>query len=204
MRTPLIAAGLALAAVVTFPLAAQMAAPGTANPSAVIAGTYTADPNHTQVAWTANHLGFSLYHGLFGSPTGTLTIDPAKPAAASLTITIPIDKVLTTSDALNKHLMSADFFDAAKFPTATFTSTKVTVSGTTARIDGNLTLKGVTKPVTLAAKFTGAGANPMSKATTVGFEAAATIKRSDFGVSYGLPAIGDMVDLAITGSFEKK
>ncbi len=201
MRPALIALSLAVAAV---PAVAQMPAPGSMNPAAVVAGTYTVDPGHTQVAWTLNHLGFSLYHGLFGNPTGTLALDPAKPAAAALTITFPIAKVVTTSDALNKHLMSADFFDADKFPTATFTSTRVTVSGTSATIMGNLTLKGVTKPVTLAAKFTGAGTNPMSKATTVGFEASATINRSDFGVNYAIPAVGDRVDLMITAAFEKK
>jgi polyisoprenoid-binding protein YceI len=100
--------------------------------------------------------------------------------------------------------MSADFFDAAKFPNATFTSTKVTASGTSATVVGNLTLKGVTKPVTLAVKFTGAGANPMSKAVTVGFSATGTIKRSDFGINYGVPAVGDQVDLVLTGAFEKK
>ena len=115
-----------------------------------------------------------------------------------------MNKVITTSDALNKHLMSADFFDVEKFPTATFTSTKVTVSGTNATIVGNLTLKGVPKPVTLAAKFTGAGTNPMSKAVTIGFEANGTFKRSDFGVSYGVPAVGDQVDLMVTAAFERK
>ena len=201
MRPALIAFTLAAAAM---PAVAQMPAPGSMSTSGIAAGTYQVDPAHSQVAWTLNHLGFSLYHGLFGNPSGSLTIDPAKPAAASLTISFPIANVLTTSDKLNQHLMSPDFFDAAKFPTATFKSTRVTVSGMSATVEGNLTLKGVTKPVTLAATFTGAGTNPMSKASTVGFSATGTVKRSDFGINYGLPAVGDQVDLALTGAFEKK
>ena len=187
MRSVPIALTLALAAT---PVVAQMPAPGSMSTAGITAGTYKVDPGHTQVAWTLNHLGFSLYHGLFGNPSGTLTIDPAKPNAAALTITFPIAGVSTTSDKLNTHLLSPDFFDAAKFPTAT--------------VVGNLTLKGVTKPVTLAVTFTGAGTNPMSKATTVGFSASGKIKRSDFGISYGVPAVGDEVDLALTGAFEKK
>jgi polyisoprenoid-binding protein YceI len=201
MRTALIALSFALAAT---PVVAQMPAPGSMSTSAITAGTYAVDGGHTQVAWTLNHLGFSLYHGLFGNPTGSLTLDPAKPNASTLTISFPIADVATTSSKLNTHLMSADFFDAAKFPNATFTSTKVTASGTSATVVGNLTLKGVTKPVTLAVKFTGAGANPMSKAVTVGFSATGTIKRSDFGINYGVPAVGDQVDLVLTGAFEKK
>ena len=201
MRIALTALSLALAAT---PVVAQMPAPGSMSTASITAGTYAVDSGHTQVAWTLNHLGFSLYHGLFGNPTGSLTLDPAKPNASTLTISFPIANVATTSDKLNQHLMSADFFDAAKFPTATFTSTKVTASGTSATVVGNLTLKGVTKPVTLAVKFTGAGANPMSKAVTVGFSATGTVKRSDFGISYGVPAVGDQVDLVLTGAFEKK
>ena len=201
MRPALIALTLAFAAA---PAIAQMPAPGSMSTASITAGTYQVDPGHTQVAWTLNHLGFSLYHGLFGNPSGSLTLDPAKPKASALTITFPIANVVTTSDKLNTHLMSADFFDAAKFPTATFTSTKVTASGMSATVVGNLTLKGVTKPVTLAVQFTGAGANPMSKATTIGFSATGKVKRSDFGISYGIPAVGDEVDLALTGAFEKK
>ena len=203
MRPALVALSLALAAAPAL-LPAQMAAPGAMDPARVKAGTYAVDPAHTQVVWSVNHLGFNVYTGIFGNPTGSLTIDPAKPAAASIAITFPVAEVVTTSDKLNKHLMTPDFFDAARFPTATFRSTSVTANGTHATIAGNLTLKGVTKPVVLDATFTGAGANPMSKATTIGFEATARVKRSDFGVSYGVPMVGEMVDLKITAAFEKK
>ena len=199
MRLPL----LALALVTALPAIGQTV-PGTPNAGAVTAGNYTVDGRHTQVAWTINHLGFNVYHGLFGNPTGTLALDPAHPAADKLTISFPIADVVTTVPALDKHIAAPDMFDAAKYPTGTFTSTKITVSGTRATIEGDLTLKGVTKPVTLDARFTGTGTNPISKATTVGFEATATINRGDFGINYLLPALGNRVDLAITAAFEKK
>ena len=199
MRSTFIALSIAASAVVAAPLLAQ----GAPDASRVQAGTYAADSAHTQVTFKINHLGFNSYWGIFGGATGSLTIDPAKPAASSVSIEIPLAGLVTTSEKLNAHLKTPDFFDAAKFPTATFKSTSVTVSGQTAKIAGNLTLKGVTKPVVLDAKFTGAGANPMSKKATLGFEATTTLKRSDFGVSYGVPAVGDEVALKITAAFEK-
>src|SRR3546814_1032452 len=102
------------------------------------------------------HLGFSTYTGMFVAPTGTLTIDPKNPSAAKVDITFPIAKVVTTATGLDEHLQNADFFDAAKYPTGRFVSTRVTIANQTAQIDGNLTLKGVTRPVTLDAQFVGA------------------------------------------------
>lgn len=198
---------LALALATAVPVLAQTpptTVPGAPVASRVKAGTYKVDPAHTQVAWTVNHLGFNAYHGLFGDPTGTLTLDPARPAAAALSIDIPINRLASTSDKLNEHLLSADFFDMAKYPTARFVSTKVQVKGTTARITGNLTLHGVTKPVVLDARFIGAGDNPMTKVPTIGFEATTAIKRSDFGISYGVPVVSDRVELRITAAFEKQ
>jgi polyisoprenoid-binding protein YceI len=197
---------LALATAVAAPVIAQMptTAPGAPDAARVQAGTYKVDGPHTIIAWKVDHLGFNPYFGLFGDPTGTLTLDPAKPAEASVNITIPIARVTTTSDGLNKHLMTADFFDTANHANATFVSTKVTPSGSSAKIEGNLTLRGVTKPVVLDAKFYGAGANPMSKAATVGFEATTSINRSDFGIKYGIPMVSDKVDLKITAAFERQ
>ena len=194
-----LATTLALFAAV--PVIAQSGQPQT---SRIVAGSYTADPSHTQVAWSVNHLGFNLYNGLFAGTTGTMTLDPANPAKAAVAIQIPLDKVVTTSDALTAHLKRADFFDTAKFPVATFKSTSVTVRGTAATIAGDLTLHGVTRPVSLEARFVGAGDNPLSKAATVGFEATTSIKRSDYGIKFGLPGIGDQVDLRITAAFERK
>ena len=201
MRLLPVAAALLLAT----PALAQMPTtpPGAPDASRIGAGNYTVDPNHTQVVFTVNHLGFNSYWGIFGGATGTLVLDPAKPNAAAVSIEIPLSGLVTTSAKLNEHLAKPDFFDSAKFPTATFKSTSVAVTGTTAKIAGSLTLRGVTKPVVLDAKFTGAGPSPMGGKATIGFEATTSVKRSDFGVSYGVPLVSDVVPLQITVAFEK-
>jgi polyisoprenoid-binding protein YceI len=177
--------------------------PGAPQVSRVEAGAYSVDKAHTQVIWTVNHLGVSALWGAIGASGGTLQIDPAKPAAAKVNITFSPAELISTSPAFTKHLQSADFFDVEKFPTITFTSTAVQVSGTSAKITGNLTVKGITKPVTVDAKFYGAGPNPMSKKLNIGFSGKAHIKRSDFGIGYGGPAVADDLELNITAAFEK-
>ena len=199
MNKALLAASFLVAA--ALPSFAQ-GVPGAADTSRVKAGSYTVDAGHTQVAFTVNHFGFSLYHGLIGGSTGKLTLDPKAPEQAALEIQIPLAEVVTTSPELTAHLKNADFFDTAKFPTATFKSTKVEMDGDEATITGDLTLHGVTKSVKLDVDFTGAGTNPMSKAETIGFEAETTIKRSEFGISKYVPAISDEVELDITAAFE--
>lgn len=203
MRKPAFVLAAAAAAIIAVPVIAQMAVPGAKDPTRVKAGTYTVDGAHTQVMWRVNHLGFNDYFGIFGDAKGTLTLDPAKPSAAKVTIEIPIASVATNSSGLTAHLMKPEFFDSAKFATATFTSTSVVVDGTEAKISGNLTLKGVTKPVVLDAEFSGAGAHPMNKKDTIGFHAETKIKRSDFGISYGVPMVPDEVPLEISVAFEK-
>lgn len=199
----ILATAVATAAAFAVPAMAQMPVPGIPDIARVAAGTYAADPRHTQVEWRINHFGFSEYDGIFGNATGTLALDPAHPAAAAVAIEVPVSGLVTTVAALDTHLKSADFFDAAKFPTVTFKSTRVTLASTNATITGDLTLHGVTKTVTLAAHLIGAGANPMSKKATIGFAATATIKRSDFGMTMFLPALGDTVDLRINAAFER-
>ena len=203
MRKSLFAAALTAAAAI--PVLAQMPTtiPGAKDPSRVKAGTYTVDGAHTQVMWRVNHLGFNDYFGIFGEPKGTLTLDPAKPSAATVQIEIPISSVATNSKGLTEHLLKADFFDAVKFPTATFKSTSVAVNGTEAKISGDLTIKGVTKPVVIDAEFAGAGVGPMNKKDTIGFHGRTKIKRSDFGISYGIPFVPDEVPLQISVAFEK-
>ncbi len=210
MRKILIAAGLAAAAAVALPVIAQNA-PGAPDPARVTAGTYKTDPGHTLIGWRVDHLGFNDYFGIFGDATGTLVLDPKAPNAAKVDITIPVAKVTTASAGLTGHLLRAgkdggapDFFGASPAD-ARFVSTGVVASGTTAQITGNLTLNGVTKPVTLSAKFTGAGKAPppMGGKETVGFEATTTIKRSDFNVKYGIPFVSDEVELDISVAFEK-
>ena len=149
-------------------------------------------------------MGFSPLTGLFGVASGTLVLDPKKPSEAKLDITIPIASLRVTSDGFAKHLASPEFFDAEKFPTATFKSTKVTVNDDDATIEGDLTLHGVTKRVTLDAELFGAGINPMSKVENIGFTASADIKRSDFGMGYAVPVVSDEVELDIVGAFAKQ
>ena len=203
---------LALPLLVAVPLLAQNGppqVPGTMDITRVTAGTYNTDPNHTLVGWRVSHFGFNDYFGIFGDATGTLTLDPKRPNAAKVDITIPVSKVTTASSGLTGHLLRAgkdggkpDFFGPA--PTdAKFVSTGIVAKGTTAKITGNLTLNGVTKPVVLDTKFSGAGANPFSKKATVGFHATTMIKRSDFSVMYGIPVMSDNVKLDISVAFEK-
>jgi polyisoprenoid-binding protein YceI len=184
--------------------------PGAADPARVTAGTYMADPAHSLIVFEVNHFGFNDYYGIFGDVAGTLEIDPANLDAAKVDVTIPVASVTTASKALTDHLLRAgkdgaapDFFGPAP-AAARFVSTAVKAEGMTAMITGDLTLNGVTKPVTLEAEFTGAGANPFNSKATVGFEAETTIKRSDFGVNYGIPFVSDEVELDISVAFEKQ
>jgi polyisoprenoid-binding protein YceI len=203
MRTQSLAGGLFSALIVfasaDLALAQQVSSP---DPASVKAGTYKVEPYHTQAEFSVSHFGFTNFFGVFSGASGTLILDPAKPAASKLDVTIPVRSVQTTVSVLDDMLKGDQWFDSAKFPSATFTSTKVVRSGRdSAVIAGNLTLHGVTKPVTLKAHFIGAGVNPLDKTFTAGFEATGTIKRSDFGVSTYLPLVGDDVRLTIAGAF---
>lgn len=205
----LVALAAAVPAVIAQPPASI---PGAPDKARVTAGTYAADPGHTLVAWEVDHFGFSRYTGLFGAVTGTLAIDPANPAAAKLDVTIPVAKVTTASAGLTAHLLRAgkdggtpDFFGPAPAD-ARFVSTSVVVDadGDEAKVTGNLTLNGVTKPVTLDVDFYGAGDNPFNKKPTIGFTAEGKIRRSDFGILYGIPIVSDEVELEIHAAFEKQ
>jgi polyisoprenoid-binding protein YceI len=201
----------ALPLLVAVPLLAQGApqVPGTMDAARVTAGTYNADPGHTLVGWRVSHFGFNDYFGLFGDATGTLTLDPKNPDASKVEITLPVSKVATASAGLTGHLLRAgkdagkpDFFGPTPAD-AKFVSKAVTVNGTKALITGDLTLNGVTAPVRLDAELSGAGTNPYTKKETVGFRATSIIKRSDFGVNYGIPLVSDEVKLDISVAFEK-
>nr|WP_238313280.1 YceI family protein [Methylobacterium crusticola] len=177
----------------------------TRDPAQIPAGTYQVDPGHSQVVFSVLHFGFSHYTGLFSDASGTLELQPAKPGASSLKVSVPVKSVSTPSQKLTDELKSAQWLDAGQFPEMTFTSTKVALEGSDkAKVTGDLTLHGVTKPVTLDVTLVGAGTNPMNKRTTVGFEAKGTIKRSEFGVKTYVPMIGDDVTLTIAGAFERK
>ena len=159
------------------------------------AASYNIDPAHTFPHFAINHLGFSTMHGRFNKTSGTISMDKAA-GKGSVDITIDAASIDTGFDKRNEHLRSPDFLNVAEFPSITYKSTKVTYIGNSkAKVEGKLTIMGTTKPVTLNVTHYKCGTNPMNKKEQCGFDAIATIKRSDFGVKYGLPAIGDKMQL---------
>jgi polyisoprenoid-binding protein YceI len=157
----------------------------------------TLDPNHTYVLWQIGHLGFSTQAGKWYA-NGTVTIDQEKPENSKVDATIKVADIVTGLPELDKHLKGPLFFDVAKFPTATFVSDKVEVlSKTTAKVSGNLTIHGISKPITLDVTLNKVGKNPINDKETAGFTATTTIKRSDFGLKALLPELGDEVKIVI-------
>jgi polyisoprenoid-binding protein YceI len=200
---PVLASTLILAAATATPALAQT--PASPDPAKVAFGQYAVEPQHTQIEFAVSHLGFTTYYGRFSGASGSLRLDPHNPTADQLSVTIPTDSVSTTSAKLNDELKSADWFDAQRFPQITFKSTHVAPTGKAdANVTGDLTMHGVTRPVTLSVHFVGGGVNPLDKKTTIGFQVTGHVKRSDFGVSKYVPLVGDDVTLAIAGAFEKQ
>jgi polyisoprenoid-binding protein YceI len=202
MKQPLF---LAAALLVLAPALASASGPANPDPGAVQSGSYGIEPNHTRVQFSVVHFGFTDWFGDFTGVSGTLVLDAAKPAASKVEISIPVSSVSTTNAKLDGELKSARWLDATQFPTITFVSTKVVPTGASkAAIAGDLTLHGVTRPVTLDASFNGAGINPLDHAYTAGFNATTTIRRSEFGVKTLLPLVGDETVIRISAAFEKK
>jgi polyisoprenoid-binding protein YceI len=194
-----------LAGVAALAAAAAGAQSTQSNPSLVPGGAYRVEPGHTRVLFSLSHMGFSTWYGDFTGVSGSLTLDPKHPARSQLDVSVPVASISTTNAKLDDELRSPTWLDAGKYPTMTFHSTRVLVTGPgKADVFGALTLHGVTKPVVLHARFKGAGTNPMDKGYTVGFDVTGKIKRSDFGVSSYVPLIGDEVDLIISAPFEHK
>jgi len=164
------------------------------------AATYTLDPQHTQVQFTWNHFGFSNPAAVFGKIDATLDFDQTDPTQSKVSVTIPLDSVNSNVAKLNEHLDSPDFFDAAKYPNATFKSTKVEKGATPdqLKVTGDLTLHGVTKPVTLDVTVNNVGEHPIRKAPAAGFDATATVKRSEFGITKYIPGVSDDIKIHIT------
>ena len=163
--------------------------------SAHAADSYTLDPAHSFAHFAINHMGFSTVHGRFDKTSGKFTLDNAA-KSGSLDVTIDASSISTGFAKRDEHLRSPDFFNAMEFPSVTYKSTKVVFRGNApASVEGNLTLLGVTKPVTLTIDAFKCGQNPMSKKDQCGADAHASIKRSDFGMKAFLPGIGDEVQL---------
>lgn len=172
---------------------------------AFAADTYKLDATHTSVVFQYTHMGFSHPTGKFMNAVGTVTLDDANPANSHVEVSFDISGINTGVPGLDEHLKSPDFFDAAQFPTATFKSTKVEVippadpadKPSRARVTGDLTIHGVTKPVTLDVTLNSEGPHPMSKKPSAGFTASTTINRSDFGVGKYVPMVSDQIDISI-------
>ncbi len=160
--------------------------------------TYTLDPYHTNLYWKADHFGFSKPSGKFATVTGNVTLDEAAPEKSSVNVTVNTGSVVTGIDLFDEHLRADKFFNSEKFSTATFVSSKVEPTGKdTAKVTGDLTLLGVTKPVTLDVTLNKIGENPINKLKTAGFTATGVVKRSEFGMTYASPGVSDDVQLTI-------
>lgn len=173
-------------------LAAAVSAPALAAPE-----TYVLDTTHTFPRFSYSHFGFSTQLSRFDKTSGTVTFDKAAKTAA-VDIVIDTKSVNTGYTTFNEHIQGEDFLDTAKYPTATFKSTKVVFQGDNpVSIDGNLTLKGVTKPVTLTVTSFKAMPHPMLKKAAIGANAWTVIKRSEFNAGKYAPNVGDDVRIDI-------
>ena len=171
----------------------------------VPSGNYTLDKSHANIIFNISHLGFSRYFGRFNAMDGALTFDAKNPENSQIQFTVPIASIDTNNSKLQDELKSPGWLDATQFPNATFLSTRVEkLTAGTGKVVGDLTLHGITKPVSFDVIFNGAGENPISHANALGFSAKTTIKRSDFGITQYLPMVGDEVTLTIETEFEQK
>jgi polyisoprenoid-binding protein YceI len=174
-----------------------MAAVLVALPALAETETYTVDPNHTFPMYEIGHLGTSIQRGRFNKSSGKVTLDPVA-RTGSADITIDVGSISTGVEKLDKHLASEDFFDVAKFPQMTFKGERFEFDGDKVRsASGTLTLHGVSQPVTLLASYFNCAPHPITKKKVCGADFIAKIKRSDFGIKYGIPALADNVLLRV-------
>jgi polyisoprenoid-binding protein YceI len=189
MIRPYLLAGAALTALAALPLAG----------AAEAADTYKLDPVHSNIIFATDHMGFAKMVGQFQEFEGSFTFDGNSVEGVTVEVAVKTASIDTDHEARDKHLSSPDFFNVQEFPEMTFKSTGVEPTGDkAAKLTGDLTLLGVTKPITLEVTFNKADANPMDPNVFIaGFSAKGTLKRSDFGMQYGQGAIGDEVMLWI-------
>lgn len=168
-------------------------------PITAASGTYALDASHTIVLARWNHMGFSNPSASFGNAEGRIVYNAEDVSQSSVEVTLPLSGLNSFTAAFDEHLRSADFFDAARFPSASFKSTKVEPAGVNKlTVTGDLTIKDKTAPVVLDVTLNGAGPHPMAGKPAIGFDATATIKRTDFGVGAYVPNVSDEVQLSIT------
>lgn len=194
---------------------APPAAPAAEVKSTAMAGVYDLDKTHASVTFRVDHLGMSRYTARFTGIDGRLNFDPANPAAMSVEASVDTGSIKTDypnpTPNFDAELAGPNWLDAARFPKITFKSTAVEPTGpNTAKVTGDFTLHGVTRPLVLDVTFNGGydGA-PMDPGSRIGFSAQGKLKRSDFGVSYGVPqpgstfGVGDEVEIQIEAEFTK-
>jgi polyisoprenoid-binding protein YceI len=164
------------------------------------ATTYAIDTSHTYLGFEIDHLGFSTTYGRFTDVSGTITFNEGNPEASSVEVQIVPASLYTGHEERDKHVRGEDFLNVEAFPEMSFKSTAIERTGEkTGKITGDLTLHGVTKPVTLDATFRKMGDYPMQEGVqAIGFDATGSLKRSDFGIETFLPAVGDEVTLTIS------
>ncbi|MCL6473526.1 MAG: YceI family protein [Firmicutes bacterium] len=166
----------------------------------VAAQTYQIDPVHSSLVFRVKHMNTAYVYGMFTSMKGTVVVDEANPARSSINIEVDADSVNTNNQQRDNHLRSPDFFNTRQFPTITFRSTEIRrVNANTVQVRGDLTMRGVTRPITANVTLTGKGKNAQGR-DIIGFETTFTIRRSEFGIRYGLPGLGD--DVRVTLSIE--
>ena len=181
-------------------LAALIVSLAAAAPALAAPVTYTVDNTHTFPRFSYSHLGLSTQLSKFNKVSGSVVLDK-EAKTGSVDVTIDMTSVDTGSSVFNGHIQGEDFLSTAKYPTATFKSTKVNFVGDKPdTIDGNLTIKGVTKPVTLKVTHFVNKEHPMMKRDTIGADATVTIKRTEFNAGKYAPYVGD--DVTITVSIE--
>ncbi|UWQ34495.1 YceI family protein [Leisingera sp. M527] len=184
MKTTLIAAALAAVAVTGAAAAPEK---------------YVLDSSHSQILFDYNHLGYSTTYGMFAGFEGEIMFDQEDPAASSVAVSMPLSMMFTGWQARFDHFMTKDFFDATEDETVSFTSTAIEVTGdNTAKISGDLTLNGVTKPVVLDAKLNQTGDHPMAKKPWAGFDATTSVLRSDYNLGQFAPFVSDEVNIKIS------
>lgn len=189
MRLKTLSLGLAVAVASTLTLAAPV--------------DYKIDPTHTATVFSWNHFGFSTPSANFSDIQGVIKVDNAKPANSSVEVTIPVSSVNTNVTALDKEFQEEGWFNAAKYPNITFKSTKVeTKDKKHFKITGNLTVKGITKPVVLDAVLNKQDEHPMAKVPAIGFNATTSFNRSEFGIGNYVPNVGDKITVNITTEAE--
>lgn len=171
---------------------------GNANTQNAYAETFKIDPKHSSVLLKANHIGFSNVYIKIRDIEGEFDLHRKDPEESSVSVTMKADSVEGFDEKFNEHLKSADFFDAKAFPIITFSSTAIEATGkNTAKITGDLTIKGLVQPATLNVTFNKEGENPFSKDYRAGFSATSSVKRSDYNITYALPAVADEVGIVL-------